>query len=190
VERIYGAIAAFSDTFFNAILESVTRDLTKLDVINFLRKISSSLFGVLMILPHMFDFTPKFYDVLTIKIPSILKSLKIIFELKPEEVVVSTPGPVGLIGLLAARLMSVKLKIIYHSDFAKQIGSMIQDEPTNPVVDAYQRWFHNLADEILVPTRRYIDILEGRGFDPAKLKLFRRGIDISQYFFRESGTRW
>jgi glycosyltransferase involved in cell wall biosynthesis len=141
----------------------------------------------LLLLSHMFDFTPKFYDVLTIKIPSILKSLKIIFELRPEEIIISTPGPVGLIGLLAAKLMAVKLKIIYHSDFAKQIGSMIQDEQTSPVIDAYQRWFHNLADVILVPTTQYIDILSEQGFVASKMELFQRGIDVSQYHYRETG---
>jgi glycosyltransferase involved in cell wall biosynthesis len=151
------------------------------------RELAEDLPPNLLLLPHIFEFVPKFYDVLTIKIPSILKSLKVIFELNPEEIIISTPGPMGLIGALAAKLMSVRLKVVYHSDFAKQIGSMIEDETADSAIDAYQRWFHNLADVILVPTRQYIEILAGQGFELEKMELFRRGIDVNEYYYRSSG---
>lgn len=40
----------------------------------------------------------------------ILKSLKIIYEMKPEEIIISTSGPGGVIGLLTIKLMAVRVR--------------------------------------------------------------------------------
>jgi glycosyltransferase involved in cell wall biosynthesis len=125
-----------------------------------------------------------------VKIPSVLGSLKRIYELQPEQIIVSTPGPVGLLGMLAGKLLAVPTKVIYHSDFTKEIGSLLESEQGMEVVESYVRWFHNLADEILVPTREYIGLLRQRGFDSAKLKLFRRGLDLQQYRHQPQGRSW
>ena len=45
------------------------------------------------------------------------------------------------------------------------------------MLESYTKWFYSLTDSIKVPTEAYIDILKGRGFDPTKLSVFRRGVD-------------
>jgi glycosyltransferase involved in cell wall biosynthesis len=277
LDRAYAALARFTDDYFRSIFQSVSRDFRSLDLLAALGKISSSLLGVLLVLPflstlrhlfqdrqllqeletnflpqrrrrpkrvawfsdtiadlngvsvtlrkvgwlsaqrgeqltllsclldgersddlppnlevlpHIYAFSPAVYRFYSVKIPSVLGSLKRIYELQPEQIIVSTPGPVGLLGMLAGKLLAVPTKVIYHSDFTKEIGSLLESEQGMEIVESYVRWFHNLADEILVPTREYIGLLRQRGFDSAKLKLFRRGLDLQQYRHQPQGRSW
>lgn len=274
---IYDILADFSDRFFFSVFESLAKDFSEIDIIKATKEISSSLFGVLVVLPfittlrilfqdrellnqvekkylphmrnknkriawfsdtltemngvsmtlkkigwlsaqrnkelnivtclldqemgddlppnvellpHFFHFTPSIYDCCTIKIPSLLKSLKKIYELNPDEIIISTPGPVGVIGLLAAKLMSVRTKTIYHTDYREVFERLIEDNHVLPLGQTYMRWFYNLGDEILVPTKEYMKILEERGFDKAKMTLFKRGIDLQQYQYKPSGKEF
>ena len=100
---------------------------------------------------------------------------------EPDRIHISTPGPVGLLGLLAAKLMNVKSVGFYHTDFALQAKEIVEDESVAHLLESYTRWFYAAMDEIMVPTAQYMTILEARGFDPKKLKLFTRGIDFDLF---------
>jgi glycosyltransferase involved in cell wall biosynthesis len=130
-------------------------------------------------LPCIYSITPEFYTSFTLRVPSLLRSIDIIADEHPEEIVISTPGPVGLLGLIAARLLDVKCIGVYHTDFARQADHFIGDPAISAIIEAYTRGFFRLVDEVRVPTQRYIDMLTDRGLDPARMKLFRRGIDPS-----------
>jgi len=141
----------------------------------------------LISLPVMTSFVPNFYKSYIIKIPSILKTLKTIYDLKPDEIIISTPGPVGLVGLLCCKLLNVKSKAIYHSDFTKEFEEILGDSGIIAMVESYMNWFYKHNDEILVPTAEYIDILEDRGVEKERMKIFKRGIDLNEYYPRETG---
>jgi len=268
IERVYDAIALFADNFFQSVLDSTVKDFERLDLINLVRKLSSSLFGVLLVLPflstlkHMFKdrgllerlgrelggeppragarvvwFTDTINDLngvsmtlrkigqlaweqgrelrlvsclaesetredlppnltllpsifgfqaplcpsLNIKVPSILRSLRIIHDLDPEQIVVSTPGPVGLLGLLAGWLLAVPVKAVFHTDFSVCIAGYAGDNSLAPLVESALRWFYQRADRILVPSEHYREVLQARGYDAGKLALFRRGVDLAEF---------
>ena len=128
-------------------------------------------------LPHIHSFSLPYCEQVDVKIPSVLASLDIIQRLDPDQIIISTPGPVGLIGLLAGKLLNVKTSGVYHTDFTLQASRIAGDDSLPGMLEAYTRWFYQTLDEIHVPTRQYMRILEGRGFDHAKMRLFRRGID-------------
>lgn len=128
-------------------------------------------------LPCIYSFTPDFYNAYTLRVPSLLRSMDLIAEENPDEIVISTPGPVGLIGLAAARLMDIKCTGIYHTDFTAQVDMFIGDEWVSSMVESYTRLFFKMMDEVRVPTQQYMDMLEMRGIERKRMKLFRRGID-------------
>jgi glycosyltransferase involved in cell wall biosynthesis/predicted metal-dependent phosphoesterase TrpH len=130
-------------------------------------------------LPCVYTFTPEFYNAYTFRIPSLLKSIDMIAEYNPDEIIVSTPGPVGGVGLLAARIMSIRCTGIYHTDFKRQADMFIGDEWVSSAVEAYTSYFFRWMNEIRVPTREYMRILSERGLDRTRMKEFRRGIDSS-----------
>jgi len=132
-------------------------------------------------LPMSYHFRLPYYEALRIKIPSILSSLKLLFEYDPDEIFISSPGPVGLLGLLMARLLGAKCWGIYHTDFAAEAMSITRNESVAGLVETYTKWFYSLCHQLQVPTREYVSILERRGYDRSRMVVFPRGIDTAQF---------
>jgi glycosyltransferase involved in cell wall biosynthesis len=107
--------------------------------------------------------------------------LEQIYNADPDEIIISTPGPVGMLGLLAAKLLHAKSIGIYHTDFTLQAQKIIPDESVAKLLENLVRVFYSAMDEIRVPTHEYIQILESRGFDLSKMKIFKRGIDVDLF---------
>lgn len=136
-------------------------------------------------LPEVFSHTPDFYASYTLRIPSILHSVEMIYKYRPERIVISTPGPMGLLGLLMSRLMGIPCTSIYHTDFAYQAEFIFNDEDIASLINKYIRWFYACTDEIRVPTRQYIDILESQGYAFEKMNVLKRGFEIHPPIFSE-----
>jgi len=128
-------------------------------------------------LPTITTFPLPYYSAYTMKVPSLLKSLKAIQDFEPDEIFISTPGPIGLFGILAAKLLSIPMVGIYHTDFTAELSEITTEETALKMVEASTKWFYTIMDEVRVPTKSYIDILAKRGLDPAKMKVFPRQID-------------
>src|SRR5207237_10380035 len=59
--------------------------------------------------------------------PPILRILDYIQREKFTEIIISTPGPVGLTGLLAAKMLNLQTSGIYHTDFPQYIRILTED---------------------------------------------------------------
>ena len=132
-------------------------------------------------LPSVYTFKLPYYSHCKLNIPSILNALRQMHLFDPDRIYISTPGPVGLMGLLGAKLMNTPCTGFYHTDFALQAKKIVEDKSASDMLESYTKWFYSLTDNIKVPTLGYIDILKGRGFDPAKMSIFRRGIDLTLF---------
>jgi hypothetical protein len=123
-------------------------------------------------LPTVYEYTPEFYPTYSLRFPSLLKALELIYDHEPTEIIVSTPGPVGLLGVLASRLFGVPCRGIYQIDPARMAevglgGSMAG------LVEGYIRWFYHCTDEILVSTEQTRKFLANCGYDGARIRVFR-----------------
>lgn len=133
-------------------------------------------------LPFMYLFQLPFYELYKIKIPSILRSIKTIHDLEPDQIIISTPGPIGMIALIAAKMMQVKCIGIYHTDFVMEADHIIKDESAISLLVQTEKWFYNQMDEIRVPTNEYINILRERGITVKKMELLLRGIETDVFY--------
>ncbi|MCD4706109.1 MAG: glycosyltransferase [Candidatus Sabulitectum sp.] len=133
-------------------------------------------------LPFIDSFNLPGYEKYLMKVPSVLKTLDIIAEYEPDEIYISTPGPVGLCGLLIAKLMGIRATGFFHTDYARQATKIVLDESVNDIIEGYIKWFYSCFNEVRVPTDEYIRILVERGYDLKKMIKFRRGIDTSEFF--------
>lgn len=147
-------------------------------------------------LPHSINLesvcsiTPPFYDSYVMHFPSLLRSLERIYKEQPDEIIISTPGPVGILGLIAARLLGIRCKGVYHTDFTKHTEYVVGDDRLSAMAEVYTKWFYSLCDEILVPTQQYMNVLENRGFTKDRMRLFKRGIDTNTFrYFGEDLTQ-
>jgi len=127
-------------------------------------------------LPCIYAVTPAFYDAHTLRVPSLLRSIDLIAAAMPDRIVISTPGPVGLVGLAAARLLGVTCIGIYHTDFARQTECITGDADMVALVEGYTRWFFGRMDELRVPSTAYMNQLADRGLDRHRMRLFPRGL--------------
>ena len=132
-------------------------------------------------LPSIYEYTPGFFKTFTLRFPSVLGSLRLICEAGADEIYISTPGPVGLLGLLAAKLLHIPSRAVYHTDFTRQAKQIIGDETMCRITEDYVNWFHSQADIVAAPSVEYMDQLRQRGINPSKIRHFRRGIDPSVF---------
>lgn len=140
-------------------------------------------------IPHVFEFSLPYYEHYLLRVPSFLRSIKQLYTYEPDEIYISTPGPMGLFGLLVARILNAKPVCVFHTDFTWQARDIVDDSSVEGLIENYLKWFNSLCDEVHVPSGEYISILEGRGYETSKMKLFRRGIDIHQFQPRPDGKK-
>jgi glycosyltransferase involved in cell wall biosynthesis len=140
-------------------------------------------------LPASYHTRLPYYSRLPVKVPSLLLSLKALFDHDPDEIVISSPGPVGLLGLLMGRLLGAKCTGIFHTDFSAEAQRITQNESLASLVEAYCRWFYSLCDVIRVPTHEYQGILERRGYDRGRMLPFPRGIDTRLFAPGSGGVK-
>lgn len=132
-------------------------------------------------LPVLASFELPYYENYKVRIPSMMKALKEIYEFEADEIIISTPGPIGILGLMLAYVMKVKCTGVYHTDFSGEVDEIAGDDVVTELVDAYTNWFFKSMDEIRVPTKEYIDILSSKGMPAEKMKVFPRGLDTGLF---------
>ena len=98
-----------------------------------------------------------------------------------DEVIISTPGPMGLAALAAARLLKLNVRGIYHTDFPQYVRHLADDEQLEDLTWRYMGWFYEHMDQIAVPSQIYLEQLVWRGFDRKKLYVMPRGVDLERF---------
>src|SRR5213595_1733786 len=113
------------------------------------------------------------------------------------EVIISTPGPIGLTALLAAKMLNLQTSGIYHTDFPQYVRILTEDSFLESVTWRYMHWFYGQLDTVFVNPEEYRQSWIKRGFEPAKLKIFPRGLDTQLFtptrrdphFFEKFGAK-
>lgn len=134
-------------------------------------------------LPVMHSFCLPYYDNQKLVMPSPLRAIDMINNINPSKIIVSTPGPVGFLGLLISKLFNIPIIGVYHTDFKAQLANIMKDESLAETIGKGVKWYYDQMDEIFAPSQFYIDILEERGIDRNKIKLLPRGVDFGVFDF-------
>jgi len=100
---------------------------------------------------------------------------------KFSEIIISTPGPVGLTGLLAAKMLNLQTSGIYHTDFPQYIRILTEDSFLESVAWRYMHWFYGQLDTVFVNSEEYRQSWIKHGLEPAKLKILPRGLDTELF---------
>lgn len=121
------------------------------------------------------------YESQQLVFPPYLEVIEYIERSNAYEVIISTPGPLGLTGLLAARLLGLRTCGIYHTDFPRYVKCLTQDEMLEQATWRYMQWFYGGMNTIYVPCESYRRQLAENGFDAAKLHVLPRGVDLHRF---------
>src|ERR1700730_5672828 len=117
------------------------------------------------------------YELQKLSFPPILQMLDYIQRKKFSEIIISTPGPIGLTALLAAKMLNLQTSGIYHTDFPQYVRILTEDGFLESVAWHYMHWFYGQLDTVFVNSDEYRQSWIKRGLDPEKLKIFPRGLD-------------
>ena len=126
-------------------------------------------------------FTIEEYNRQELVYPPFLEIINWLEEEEIDEVIISTPGPVGLAALGAARLLKLKVRGIYHTDFPQYVLHLSGDEQMEDLTWRYMAWFYEGMDRLAVPSQTYLDQLVEKGFDREKLYVMPRGVDLERF---------
>ena len=137
------------------------------------------------------------YELQKLSFPPILQMLDYIQRERFSEVIISTPGPIGLTALLAAKMLNLQTSGIYHTDFPQYVRILTEDSFLESVTWRYMHWFYGQLDAVFVNSEEYRDSWIKRGFEPEKLKIFPRGLDTQLFhptrrnpkFFEKFGAK-
>ena len=131
--------------------------------------------------PPIGEFELPEYELQKLSFPPILQMLDYVQRERFAEIIISTPGPVGLTALLAAKMLNLQTSGIYHTDFPQYVRILTEDSFLESVAWRYMHWFYGQLDTVFVNSEEYRQSWIKHGFDPAKLKILPRGLDTELF---------
>lgn len=121
------------------------------------------------------------YELQKLSFPPVLEIIDYIQREGFTEIIISTPGPVGLCALLAAKILGLRTSSIYHTDFPQYVRILTDDSWMETLTWNYMRWFYEQMDLVFVNSEDYRRALEARGIPGARIHILPRGLDTELF---------
>lgn len=119
-----------------------------------------------------------FYSELPLSLPPLREVLNWSQGQQFDAVHVSTPGPMGLCGLLVAKMLRVPLLITHHTDFPAYLDKLSGSALLGQGTAKFLRWFYAQADAVFLRSSAYRDKLTAL-VDAQKVRALPAGINRS-----------
>jgi len=94
---------------------------------------------------------------------------------------VSTPGPMGLCGMLAAKMLRVPLLATYHTDFPAYAEKLTGDHRVSNGTRTYIEWFYRRPVTVLSRSRAYEMSLRELGVAGERIENLTPGVDTQKF---------
>ena len=94
---------------------------------------------------------------------------------------ISTPGPVGCVGRLAARALRVPTLGVYHTDFPAYIDRLFDNDLFTALARTAMRRFYRRFSTLFTRSQDYAQSLEKLGIAPERIVPLRPGIMTDQF---------
>lgn len=121
------------------------------------------------------------YEQLELVLPPLLPLLRLADRMQPTAIHISTPGPVGMIGVLAARMLRVPVLGVYHTDFPAYIDRLFQDQGFTWACGRYMSAVYTRFARVFTRSADYAESLERLGVERARIVRLRPGIDTTAF---------
>ena len=131
--------------------------------------------------PPVGEFEIPEYELQKLSFPPFLDMLDYIQRERFTELIISTPGPIGLCALGCAKLLGLRTSGIYHTDFPQYARFLSDDAFMESMVWNYMQWFYGQTDLVYVNSEFYRRCWIDRGIVPDKLRIFPRGLDTELF---------
>jgi glycosyltransferase involved in cell wall biosynthesis len=121
------------------------------------------------------------YELQRLSFPPIMQILDYVQREQFTEIIISTPGPMGLTGLLAAKMLNLQTSGIYHTDIPEYVRILTEDRFLESLAWSYMHWLYGQVDTVFVNSEQYRKCWIDRGFAPEKLQILPRGLDTDLF---------
>lgn len=141
--------------------------------------------------PPVGEFELPEYELQRLSFPPILAIIDWIARENFGEIIISTPGPLGLTALAAAKVLGLRTAGIYHTDFPQYVRILTDDSFMETLTWNFMHWFYSQLDVVWVNSEDYRKSWAERGIPAEKLRILPRGLDIALFHpSRRSGNFW
>lgn len=137
--------------------------------------------------PYIHNFDPIFaatmpgYANLEVTLPPVLRILRLADKIQPDVIHISTPGPVGLLELLAARMLRIPVIGVYHTDFPAYIDHLFDDPSYTGIATWYMKWFYQRFARVFSRSDDYISSLVSLGLDADRMLRLTPGVALQTF---------
>ncbi len=141
--------------------------------------------------PPIGEFEIPEYELQKLTFPPLLEMCDYIQREGFTEVIISTPGPIGITALMAAKMLHLRTVGIYHTDFPQYVQILTEDHFMESLTWRFMHWFYQQLDLIYVNSEQYRRNWIERGIDGEKIKILPRGLDTKLFHpERRDPTFW
>lgn len=137
--------------------------------------------------PNIFNFDPLHsrrmpgYEHLELALPPALSMLGHIKRHRPDVIHISTPGPVGCVGYLAARRHGIPMLGVYHTDFPAYIDHLFEDHAFTWLASAYMGAFYRSFRRVFTRSTDYAESLKKLGLAGDRIVRLMPGIETARF---------
>jgi glycosyltransferase involved in cell wall biosynthesis len=117
------------------------------------------------------------YELQKLTFPPMLEMLDYIQREGFTEIIISTPGPIGITAMMAAKMLHLRTVGIYHTDFPQYVQILTDDHFMESLAWRYMYWFYHQLDLLYVNSGQYRTSWIERGIDGDKIRILPRGLD-------------
>jgi glycosyltransferase involved in cell wall biosynthesis len=122
-----------------------------------------------------------YYPDQPLTIPPIAEVLEWADRQQFDAIHVHTPGPMGLCGWLAAKMLRVPLLGTYHTDFPGYVKNLTGDHRSTTIASAYMKWFYGHMATTFSRSKQYHAKLMEMGLPEDKLAMTLPGVDNEKF---------
>ncbi|CAG0963857.1 phosphatidylinositol alpha 1,6-mannosyltransferase [Phycisphaerales bacterium] len=116
------------------------------------------------------------YAHLELALPPLVRMLRFAGAHRPDVIHISTPGPVGVVGMIASRMLRAPIVGVYHTDFPAYVDHLFNDDSLTYFTSRFMRAFYSPFRSILTRSREYVASLERLGMQRERILPLKPGI--------------
>ena len=122
-----------------------------------------------------------YYPELRLNLPPVLEVLEWADRQQFDAVHVSTPGPMGLCGWLAAKMLRVPLLGTYHTDFPAYVDHLTRDHRVTNGAVTYMKWLYGQMQSVFARSNAYRFSLRDLGVAEDAMATLPAGVDTGKF---------
>lgn len=137
--------------------------------------------------PNLINFPPILartmprYPDLDIVAPPLVAMLTHAMQRRSDVVHTSTPGPVGMIGRMAAALSGAPVCGVYHTDFPAYLEELYSSRLLGWGTSQVMRTFYSGVRKVFSRSEEYIQPMVNIGIDPDRIVALRPGVETNTF---------